>query len=54
MICFLRIGLVTNGRAFFSAMQAYAGTMTETVTQGDAQSAFLAAALDAEAVFRMA
>jgi len=50
----LRIGLVTNGRAFFSAIQAYAGTMTETVTQGDAQSAFLAAALDAEAVFRMA
>ena len=45
---------VTNGLAFFSAMQAYAGTMTETVTQGDAQSAFLAAALDAEAVFRMA
>jgi len=27
---------VTNGRAFFSAMQACAGTMTDTVAQGEA------------------
>lgn len=45
---------VTNGGAFFSAMQACAGTMTNTVTQAEAQSAFLAAALDAKVVFRMA
>lgn len=45
---------VTNGSTFFSAMQACAGTMTNTVTQAEAQSAFLAAALDAKVVFRMA
>lgn len=45
---------VTKGRAFFSAMQACAGTKTDTVTQGEAQSAFLAAALDAKVVFRIA
>ncbi|WP_338110970.1 DUF982 domain-containing protein [Rhizobium cauense] len=45
---------VTNGRAFFSAMQACAGTAAGTVSQGEAQSAFLAAALDARVVFRTA
>ena len=45
---------VTQGRAFFSAMQACAGTMAGGVTQREAQSAFLAAALDAKVVFRHA
>jgi len=45
---------VTNGLAFFSAMQACAPTVAGTATQGEAQSAFLAAALDASVVFRLA
>ncbi len=45
---------LTSGRAFFSALEACAGTMAGAVTQGEAQSAFLAAALDARVVFRLA
>ncbi|WP_051420028.1 DUF982 domain-containing protein [Rhizobium sp. IBUN] len=45
---------VTNGRAFFSALEACAGTVTGATTQKDAHSAFLAAALAAKVIVRLA
>lgn len=45
---------VVGGTAFVFAMEACAGTATGTVTQGEAESAFLAAAQDARVVVRIA
>ncbi|WP_436283788.1 DUF982 domain-containing protein [Rhizobium sp. LjRoot258] len=45
---------VVSGTAFVLALEACAGTATGTVTQEEAQSAFLAAALEARVVFRIA
>ncbi|MBX5224823.1 DUF982 domain-containing protein [Rhizobium sp. NLR8a] len=45
---------VTSGSAFFMAMEACAGTVEGIVTEGEAQSAFLAAAFDARVVVRIA
>ena len=45
---------VASGSVFISAMQACAGAMTGAVAQGEAQSSFLVAALDARVVFRTA
>ncbi|WP_237350529.1 MULTISPECIES: DUF982 domain-containing protein [Rhizobium] len=45
---------VTSGSPFFMAMEACAGTVEGIVTEGEAQSAFLAAAFDARVVVRIA
>ena len=45
---------VVGGTPFVFAMEACAGTEMGTVTQGEAESAFLAAALDAKVVVRIA
>ncbi|WP_431320306.1 DUF982 domain-containing protein [Rhizobium sp. YTU87027] len=42
---------VVSGTAFVLALEACAGTISGAVTQEDAQSAFLAAALDAKVAF---
>jgi len=45
---------VVGGTAFVFAMEACAGTATGMVTQGEAESAFFAAALDAKVVVKIA
>ncbi|MBB3543757.1 MULTISPECIES: DUF982 domain-containing protein [unclassified Rhizobium] len=45
---------VTTGTTFISAMEACAGALRGAVSQGEAQAAFLAAALQAGVVFRNA
>jgi hypothetical protein len=45
---------VVGGTTFVRAMEACAETVTGTVTQREAESAFLAAAMDAKVVVRIA
>jgi len=46
--------LVAGGTAFLMAMETCAGTATGMVTQEEAQTAFLHAALEAKVAFRTA
>ncbi|CCM78588.1 DUF982 domain-containing protein [Rhizobium mesoamericanum] len=45
---------VVSGTAFVLALEACAGTVSGAVTQEEAQSAFLAAAVEAKVAFRIA